>query len=52
MNAFINEVNLERIALFKAELIYYIVSEMDLNDNMRSRVIEEIISCLGDALML
>ena len=52
MNVFVNEVNLDNFALFKAELILDIIGEMNLSDNMRECLIEEIISDLDDALML
>ena len=52
MNVFINDVSLENFALFKAELIFDIISEMDLNDNERALVLDEIINELDDALML
>ena len=48
MNVFINDINLENIALFKAELIIREIEEMDLNDSSKYLVIEEIIKCLGD----
>lgn len=52
MNVFINDINLEKFALFKADLIFDIVSEMDLNDKMCEELIKEIISYLDDTLML
>lgn len=52
MSVFINDINLDNFALFKAELIFDIISEMDLNDNEKSLVLDEIISELDDALML
>ncbi|MBR3230087.1 MAG: hypothetical protein IKF91_04600 [Bacilli bacterium] len=52
MSVFINDINLDNFALFKAELILDIINEMDLNDNERSLVLDEIINELDDALML
>lgn len=46
MSVFINDINMENFALFKAELIFDIISEMDLTDNERALVLEEIINDL------
>ena len=52
MSVFINDINMENFALFKVELIFDIISEMDLTDNEMSLVLNEIINELDDALML
>lgn len=43
MNVFINEINLDNIDLFKADFIFNIVCEMNLNDKMCEKVLKEII---------
>lgn len=52
MNVFINDVSLENMASFKAELIFDIINELDLNDDERFLVLDEIISQLDETLML
>ncbi len=48
MNVFIDEVVLENFSLFKAELIYDIVCEMDYDDYIKERIIDSIISSLDE----
>ena len=48
MNVFINEIDLEKFALFKAELIFREVEELDLGESARYNVIETIIEYLDN----
>ena len=48
MNVFIDEVVLDNFSLFKAELIFDIVCEMDYDDYIKERIIDSIISSLDE----
>ena len=48
MNVFINDIDLEKFALFKAELIFREIEELDLDESTRYNVIKTIIEHLDN----
>ena len=48
MNVFINDIDLEKFALFKAELIFREIEELDLDESTRYNVIKTIIEYLDN----
>ena len=48
MNVFINEINNDNMALFKAELIFTEIEELNFNDNIKEEIIKEIIKLLDN----